>query len=365
MKEFETIKDLLKDKDSFDMGVLAGAFEKLSKSSKNYKLNFIIFSANRSPLAVFSSWHNKNYSFKLEDYNGFYVVNLSKRIRSGREIKGKFGISRFYKTNIWMAFTSESTDFFENGVVKFIESYRPDVSRIYLSSGELKELFEKVEDDLSSKIYVNKAVLYSHIKEGIMSFENRHFHELFNTAEDASRYVDKVEFDIHENGGSSYHGFISRNLICYYYSGRINYFLNHILPIIVKIANRKMDVLNNREKNQESAEAEPLCINFPQYVFNDAYDNIKLIKVLEKVSNGAIAVYHKNPYLHLSFLDFIDGSNFDVFVTDPNKINIIPNYKCSMYSLMRVTDQIFKGFCEGDIKLGERYTYSFADFIAE
>ncbi|MFA4889974.1 MAG: hypothetical protein WC628_10475 [Candidatus Omnitrophota bacterium] len=365
MKEFEDLKGLLRNNDSFDMGILAGAFENLSQMNKNYKLSFIVFSSIQSPIKLFHNWHNADYSFNLDDFNGFHIVNLSRTIKKAREIKGSFGVSRFGKTNIWMAFTSESSDFFENGVVRFIESYRPDISRIYLSSEELRELFERVEDNLSCEIYVKKAVLYSHVKEGIMSFENKQFQELFNEAETESRYVDKVEYDIQEDNVSTYHGFVSRNLISYYYSGRINRFLDYILPTIAKIVERKINIFKDKERNYENAEATPLCINFSQDVIGCKYDNIRLIKALEKVSGGAVAVYHKNPYLHMSFLDFIDGSNFDIFITDSNKITIIPNYKCSMYSLMRVTDQIFKGFDEGDVKLAERYTYSFADFMAE
>lgn len=137
------------------------------------------------------------------------------------------------------------------------------------------------------------------------------------------------------------------------------------MKAIVKIGIKKIEKFENKERNYEDAEAKPLNIKFSQEAFRDKYDNIKLIKTLEKVSGGAVAVYHKNPYLHLSFLDFIDGSNFDIFVTDPYKLTIIPNYKCSMYSLMRATDQIFKGFLEGEIELAERDNYTFSDFIGE
>ena len=370
MKEFDDLKTLLRDKESFDMNVLAGAFENISKLDKNYKLSIIVFSSIRNPIRLFKEeWQNKDFSFDIDEFNGFYIITLVRTIKSKRIIKGAFGISRFDKTNIWLAFTSESSDFFKNGVVRFIESYKPNISRIYLSSAELRELFERVEDSLSSKISVKKAILYSHIREGqIHFFEGEDYQELFDKAERESSYIDKVEFNIsneYENSLLSYHGFVSRKLVFYYYSGRISYFFNQILQAIGKIGVKKIEKFENKERNYEDAEAKPLNIRFPQKAFEDKYDNIKLIKTLEKVSGGAVAVYHKNPYLHLSFIDFIDGSNFDIFVTDPYKLTIIPNYKCSMYSLMRATDQIFKGFQEGEIELAERYTYSFSDFIGE
>ncbi|MGV8126050.1 MAG: hypothetical protein ACP5PV_02415 [Methanothrix sp.] len=184
MKEFDDLKALLRDKESFDMNVLAGAFENISKSNKNYKLSIIVFASLGNPIRLFKEeWGNKDFSFDIENYNGFYVINLTRKIKRKRVINGSFGISRLNATNIWLAFTSESSDFFENGVVRFIESYKPDISRIYLSSAELRELFEHVEDGLSSKISVKKAILYSHIREGQI-----HYHESNPKKEDAAIY---------------------------------------------------------------------------------------------------------------------------------------------------------------------------------
>ena len=351
-----------------DMKVLAGAFEKLSKADKNYKLRIIVFSSIRSPIDIFNEERgDKDSSFDVKIFNDFSIINLNRVIKNRRSINGSFGLCRFKKTNIWIAFTNESSDFFENGVVRFIELYRPLISRIYLSSEELRELFEKVEDNLTSRISVKKAIGYSHIKEGyIRFFVDEDFQGVFNEAESNLSYVHKMEFNIiDDNNMPCYHGFVSRDLIFYYFSGRISYFFDQILQIIGNIVVKKLNIFENKERNYENREAKPLRIKFPQNVFDDKSDNIRFIRALEKISGGAVTVYHNNPYLHLSFLDFIDGSNFDIFVADSDRLTIIPNYKCSMYSLMRTTDQIFKGFCEGEIELVERYTYSFSDFIGD
>ena len=252
-----------------------------------------------------------------------------------------------------------------NSYVKFIESYKPDISRIYFSSEELRNLFEELEDSLSCKILVKKAVLYSHIKEGQIRFERDHFQELFNRAENESSYVDKVEYEFLNNIGSIYHGFVSRDLIFYYYSGNINYFFNGFLPLIAEKGIKKTKIFENKERKFGEFHSQPICIEFHRDVFNDNRDNLRLIKALEKVSKSAVAVYHKNPYLHASFLDFIDGSIFDIFASDTNKLTIVPNYKCSMHSLMRVSEQISKDFEEGRVSLRGESIYSLSDFIGE
>ncbi len=226
MKELENLKSsLFRDEKTLNMDILALAFEDQSKSNKRFKLSIIVFTSIYSPIELFNDWHNKDFSFELKELNGFYTINLTRIIR-GSSVAGTFGVQQYGKSNIWIAFTTDSPYFFENGVIRFIESYKPDISRIYLSSEELRRLFEKLEENSFGKIFVKKAVLYSHIKEGRISFENKYFQELFNAAENESIYVDKVEYDIQKEDLEipCYHGFISRSLISYYYSGNINNF---------------------------------------------------------------------------------------------------------------------------------------------
>ncbi len=369
MKEVKHLKAFLQDVNSIDINALARSFEHASKIDKRYKVSFLVFISKESPIGLFHEWKHGDYSFNVNRYFDFYEIFLNRIIERSdieggkRKLEGSFCIFQYGESDIWIGFTSDSPDFFDNGVVRFIESYKPDISRIYLSSEELRNLFENLEEKVSAEIFVKKAVLYSHIKEGQINFEREHFQELFNKAENEDRYVDKIEYYLRKDQEIIYHGFISRNLISYYYSGNIHHFLNSFLSIIADRGISKSEVLENRERSFGKEEINPINIVFPKNVFQNRADNLRLVNALEKVSRGAVAVYHQNPYLHLSFLDFIDGSSFDIFAIGSNEISIIPNFKCSMHSLMRVSDQISKDFNEGQIELSGSPEYSLEDFI--
>lgn len=371
MKEIQKLDALYKDGNSIDIGALAGVFESSSKNIGGYKVSFIAFISKKSPIDMFNEWNDEDFSFSLKKYFDFHVIDLSRNIKRSdieggqRIVKGSFGIFQYNKSDIWIGFTSESPDFFNNGVVRFIESYRPSISRIYLSSEEIRSLFESIEENLSCEIFIKKAVLYSHVKEGQIRFEKEHFQEVFNKADNDSYYVDKIEHYFKIDEKIIYHGFISRSAISYYYSGNISYFFNLLLPLIANNGIKKSELFEDRERSFGKIEIKPIDIIYSQDVFKIRHDNILLIRALEKVSRGALAVYHKNPYLHVSFLDFIDGSNFDIFVTASNKLTIIPNFKCSMHSLMRVCEQISKNFKEGSIELAEAPNFTLADFIGD
>jgi hypothetical protein len=58
----------------------------------------------------------------------------------------------------------------------------------------------------------------------------------------------------------------------------------------------------------------------------------------------AIAVLHRNPYLHVVVTDYADGSNFDVFVTEPDAIEVHPGFRSSLGALTRLTQSLGERF---------------------
>ncbi|MFX0139071.1 MAG: hypothetical protein ACFFDN_35850, partial [Candidatus Hodarchaeota archaeon] len=57
-----------------------------------------------------------------------------------------------------------------------------------------------------------------------------------------------------------------------------------------------------------------------------------------------------NPYVHVTITDYIDNSNYEIWVLSDNRISIVPQTVCSMSSLNRLCDHISKDFQEGNIK---------------
>lgn len=69
----------------------------------------------------------------------------------------------------------------------------------------------------------------------------------------------------------------------------------------------------------------------------------KLAELAQQRDVG-IAVLHRNPYLHVVVTDYSDGSNFDVFVTDPSAISVHPGFRASMGALTRLTQRLGERF---------------------
>ncbi|GAA0716735.1 hypothetical protein GCM10010199_18630 [Dactylosporangium roseum] len=78
--------------------------------------------------------------------------------------------------------------------------------------------------------------------------------------------------------------------------------------------------------------------------FSDASATGDLLTELSRIQNSGIAVLHRNPYLHVVFTDYLDGSNFDLFVTEANVIEIHPGFRASVGAIARLADRLAERF---------------------
>jgi len=70
---------------------------------------------------------------------------------------------------------------------------------------------------------------------------------------------------------------------------------------------------------------------------------------MNKFEKSSVSVLHGNPYIRLSVVDYIDGSNIDVWVLNTKQIFIVPQMKASVPSIKRIINHIFDTFAEGKI----------------
>jgi hypothetical protein len=94
----------------------------------------------------------------------------------------------------------------------------------------------------------------------------------------------------------------------------------------------------------------PLQVNYASPIFEDKNQNRRLITVLRRLPDSALSVFHPNPYLHASLIDYADGSSYTLWITDNSSITIIPEFKASAGSLERLCNHIAEWFGEGVIQ---------------
>ncbi|MEX2620738.1 MAG: hypothetical protein WD250_11025 [Egibacteraceae bacterium] len=124
-----------------------------------------------------------------------------------------------------------------------------------------------------------------------------------------------------------------------YYSGDFELFEERVLGGLADAASRRMRLLADRQRNvSEPAELNPVTVRLSSGLLKGSADNQFVVNALLKQPSMGVAVFHGNPYLHIAVTDYLDGSNFDAFVTTDDEVIVYPGFRSSLGSLTRLTD---------------------------
>ncbi|WP_309110187.1 hypothetical protein [Saccharothrix sp.] len=135
-----------------------------------------------------------------------------------------------------------------------------------------------------------------------------------------------------------------------FYSGRFEVFEAEVLTRLAAAVASRRNLMGNRQRRIGAPMGAPISIKLPGPFLGAEIDTGEVLSTLEEFSQTSIAVLHRNPYLHVVVTDYSDGSNFDVFVTDPETIEIYPGYRASLGSLTRLSQRLGERFLATDIR---------------
>lgn len=289
---------------------------------------------------------------------------LASSVRGGKKGEAKLRFGLFQSgDNAWTAFTLTKTVANEDALLRLLRLSSPNFSEAYLTSADIRSIFEEIEERKAVKVSVNKAVAYSHRHEGQISFfKNEAYHTVFNKAENEGKFVDKVDFSL--TGPHFLHGFLARNGVAKFMAGDIGLFQDSILSPIAKISSSKHGVFRASTRQPGSAEVFAIDIQFCETAFQGREDNRAFISSLDQMARSGIAVLHENPYVHVSLIDFFDGSAFDIFATSRKAVTIVPQVGASPFSLNRLCNHIFENFREGTIAKPEEKIWTIEEVLA-
>jgi hypothetical protein len=120
-----------------------------------------------------------------------------------------------------------------------------------------------------------------------------------------------------------------------------------VLPTCNTIA-ANLKLFSHRARLERAdASALPLVIDFETDQFHDVQENRRLIQAMRRLKSSSVSVLHGNPYVHLSVLDYFDGSAFDLWVLDRRQLVIVPQLKASIHGIKRLINHIFDNYAEG------------------
>jgi hypothetical protein len=128
-----------------------------------------------------------------------------------------------------------------------------------------------------------------------------------------------------------------------YYAGSFRLFDEVVLDRLASAAIARRRLLSDRARTEARIE-DAIALRVPAGLFSDPDSIGELLFTLAEQRGAGIAVLHRNPYLHVTLTDYLDGSNFDVFVTQEDECIIYPGYRATLGALTRFTDYVGERF---------------------
>lgn len=134
-----------------------------------------------------------------------------------------------------------------------------------------------------------------------------------------------------------------------FYSGDFGLFDTVIASALAAAANNRRDLYRNRNRTRGVTPSTALAIELETAVLGDPNAIAELLDEVARPKRLGIAVLHRNPYLHFAVTDYSDGSNFDAFVTEDDRVVIHPGYRSSTGALGRFVEIVTEHFATRSI----------------
>jgi hypothetical protein len=201
-----------------------------------------------------------------------------------------------------------------------------------------------------TQVKTNRYVLRSKRHEATISYQTESLQSLYEFARTHDATVQGFEFSLFDQDGEVLvrAGF-NRDGKLSYHSGDKEFFVKAFLESVAQTVKSRADLLNNRARSEQTGEVKPLRLSFERALFDQPENVRAFLSALSHVRHADYTLLHRNPYLHLSFVDFFDASGFDVLVDSADSVVIVPQFQASRSSLFRLCQKIFDKFEEGTI----------------
>lgn len=312
----------------------------------------------------------KNRLSLIKDTSGIQLYKLFYNDKETHERKSGFFFIYEHSEyeNIFCALTIEGSDFYHDALLPFFLKRSANILLTFISHKKLKKLL----DDFQSKYLIEKIIItrascrFRLTNEGkteksfpMVSWPNMDLEEAFNWVYQNNGWFKSLQFKVGDTQTSEKVSLTRQGII---QAGGMfdKVFESFVLPICRLIQKSNEFFENRSRKANTDLQVKPLTIDFGGDNFAEVSENERFINAMKQLKASSTSVLHGNPYIHLSVIDYYDGSSFDLYVLSASELFIVPQMKGTVASIKRLINHIFDTYAEGVIK-----DYSEVSYAAE
>jgi hypothetical protein len=299
---------------------------------------------------------NRNVE-KIKEKPNQVLYNLEKYDRTTGELKfsGKFIIYKVPNYLFsYLVITFEDSEFFHQELRPFIKSFYSEVILSFFKSKDLIRLIENYQSSNGiNEVKITRASqkirYHDESSMSTVTWNNSSLEDAYQWLRENNGFFKSIQFKAFKFELEVSNVFIDRRGILRVERNFSKVYESLVIPNF-KIIDHYIKLFNKRgRRDNDLLTARPLEINFGQEIFEDKSNHGQFIQMLSSLEDLSVSVMHGNPYIHLSILDYIDGSTCDIWVVDSKQLLIVPQLHSSIISLKRIVNHIFDNYAEGEI----------------
>ena len=278
-----------------------------------------------------------------------------------REVSASTILVKQGKSNVYTIITFDDLQVIKDVIIRFLDTYSSELYRLTLTSAKLEDLLTKIKESLNCNIITDKLVSYSRInnemikigssrkREADLRWTGEDYKESFSRALKNNQWIDKISFYARKNKKTLFRASLSRSGLFEIDSSGVEFY-NIITGYLTGFGETNIKLFSDKSRMENEGAIKPITIEYPMKIFENVEQNKKLISAISEFPKSNSFVYHGNPYLHMSIVDYTDGSSYDLWVISENRIIIVPQLKATFKSLSRISEHIMKSFFEGTVE---------------
>lgn len=345
-----------------DSGVYLENLRNLVKNTR-IKINFLLIASQVDLKHEFQSWSPEHYTVTTKNSLPVFSIDVEKEFEKQEPIRAQAAVVRYSEDlPVYLLVSDCPRVVFKEVFTRLVNKHYPNTARIFLTNTEMHEIFETLEKSTGTKIRIDSSVANKRIpsetrpKESQVKYTDRPYEEEFDEVEALGLWIQHIKFTARSPFGArvgapeeKFSGIVSRG--CFFSCKRdFTPFIQTIIPKAIKFGSSRIEYLKERAESAPRIKPEPVVIRFDREIFSDPAMNKQYVQALAQMEWISVSQYHSNPYMHLSLLDYLDGSSYDVWVISSNRMVIIPEIKASVASLSRLVNHIYERIHEGQVE---------------
>ena len=338
--------------------------EQVAGSAKYGKgINLALVSSKSNIMKVFKRCP-EGFTVEIKHSEPVFTVHIIRRIEGkGKDHKDEIRVvcAKLENPSLYLVISDYKPALFKSLFLKLVNYNYPLLARIFVRNIELRRLFDSLQSK-NIETFVHRALYYprdvagEQVQDKDLKWTKRPYKKIFDLIAEQNGWIKKVTFKaylVREQDGKRHseiklEGSISGDLH-FVIKGDFLSFRKYVLDQMIEVVNTRFGYLKKRSDSASEKLPEPLVIRFKEPIFKEEGWNEKFLEIMSEMKNVSLTQYHQNHYIHISLVDYQDGSSYGIWIIAENEINVIPQIRASVASMNRLVNHVNERISEGEV----------------